>query len=130
DTALWRAIVAAWAGGAALAGCSAGAMVMADRVPDLRHPTRGGRPGLGLLPHLQVIPHFDKMLGWMPDLLSRPFLRPADGVTLVGVDEETALVGGPDEFVVAGHRSAWVLGAGRRREIPAGGTLRIGAAAP
>jgi cyanophycinase-like exopeptidase len=126
DTALWRAIVAAWEGGAALAGCSAGAMAMADHVPDLRHPTRGGRPGLGLLPRIQVIPHFDKMLGWMPDLLTRPFFRPADGVTLVGVDEETALVGGPDEFTVAGRRSAWVLGAGKRREIPAGGTLRIG----
>jgi cyanophycinase-like exopeptidase len=126
DTALWRAVVDAWEDGAALAGCSAGAMAMADHVPDLRHPGRDGRPGLGLLPGLRVIPHFDKMLGWIPDLLTRPFLRTTEGVTLVGVDEETALVGGPDEFTVVGHRSAWLLGDGRRRRIAPGETLRVG----
>ena len=125
DTALWRAIVDAWEAGAALAGCSAGAMAMADHVPDLRHPTRGGRPGLGLLPKLQVIPHFDRMLGWMPDLLTRPVMRPPDGVMLVGVDEETALVGGPDEFTVAGRQSVWVLGDGKRRRLAVGDTLTV-----
>src|SRR6185436_6992129 len=49
-TALWAAIVEAWQQGSALAGCSAGAMVMGDWVPDLRHPSGGGQPGLGLLP--------------------------------------------------------------------------------
>ncbi len=125
DTALWRAIVAAWEQGAALAGCSAGAMVMADHVPDLRHPTRDGRPGLGLLPALRVIPHFDRMLGWIPDLLTRPFLRATPGVMLVGVDEETALVGGPDVFTVRGRQSAWILGEGKRQRVAAGETLRL-----
>jgi len=126
DTALWRAIVDAWEHGAALAGCSAGAMAMADHVPDLRHPTRGGRPGLGLLPKLQVIPHFDRMLGWMPDLFTRPFLKPRPGVTLVGVDEETALVGGPDTFTVQGRQAAWILGNGKRQRLGPGDTLQVG----
>jgi cyanophycinase len=125
DTALWRAIVAAWESGASLAGCSAGAMAMADQVPDLRHPRGGGRAGLGLLPRLQVLPHFDRMLGRMPDLLARPLLRPSPGVTLVGVDEETALVGGPETFVVAGHQSAWVLGNGPKRRVALGEKLHI-----
>jgi cyanophycinase len=125
DTALWRAIVAAWEKGAALAGCSAGAMAMADHVPDLRHPNRGGRPGLGLLPTLRVLPHFDKMLGWMPDLLTRPMFRPPAGITLVGIDEETALVGGPESFTVAGRQSAWVLGNGKRQQLTAGETLTL-----
>lgn len=125
ETALWRAIVEAWSHGAALAGCSAGAMAMADHVPDLRHPNRGGRPGLGLLPTLRVLPHFDKMLGWMPDLLTRPMFRPPAGITLVGVDEETALVGGPETFTVAGRQSAWVLGHGKRRQLTAGETLTL-----
>ena len=129
DTALWRAIVDAWLRGTALAGCSAGAMAMADHVPDLRHPTRDGRPGLGLLPGLRVIPHFDRMLGWIPDLLTRPFLRATPGVLLVGVDEETALVGGPEVFTVRGRQSAWVLGEGRRQRIAAGETLRVPAPA-
>ncbi|HEU0238695.1 MAG TPA: Type 1 glutamine amidotransferase-like domain-containing protein [Micromonosporaceae bacterium] len=125
DTALWRAIVDAWRGGAALAGCSAGAMAMADHVPDLRHPNNGGRPGLGLLPRLRVIPHFDRMLGWIPDLMTRPLFRPPDGVTLVGVDEETALVGGPQVFTVAGHQAVWVLGDGKRRRLDVGETLVV-----
>src|SRR5258706_2593499 len=100
DTALWRAIVAAWHAGAALAGCSAGAMAMADHVPDLRHPVKGGEAGLGLLPHIRVLPHFDRMAGWMPDLLTRPFFRGAPGAHVIGIDEDTAIVGGPDEFTV------------------------------
>jgi cyanophycinase len=126
DTALWRAIVAAWEDGAALAGCSAGAMAMASHVPDLRHPRGDGRAGLGLLPKLQVIPHFDRMVGRFPDFLTRPFLRASDGVMLVGVDEETALVGGPDEFTVAGHRSAWIIGNGKRQQLTVGETLTVG----
>ena len=119
DTLLWRAIVDAWQAGAALAGCSAGAMAFGGWVPEIRRPGGRGRPGLGLLPQLRVIPHFDRFLGRVPDLLARPFLT-ADGYTTVGIDEETALVGGPEEYTVAGLRSVWILGNGRRREVPAG----------
>lgn len=125
DTLLWQAIVSEWRAGAALAGCSAGAMAMATEVPDLRHPGRPGEPGLGLLPHIRVLPHFDKMLGWMPDLLTRAFLRPKPGVHLVGVDEDTALVGGPYEFTVQGRQSAWLLGDGRRQQVKAGDTVTL-----
>ncbi len=125
DTRLWQAILDAWRGGAALAGCSAGAIVMGDWIPDLRHPNSGGTPGLGLLPELRVLPHFDKMLGWVPDAVTRMLLRAADGVTLVGVDELTALVGGPHVFTVKGKQSAWLLGRGRRQELPAGATLEL-----
>lgn len=126
DTALWRAIVAAWQDGAALAGCSAGAMAMADQVPDLRHPANGGQPGFGLLPHLRVLPHFDRMAGWIPDLLTRPFFRSTNGVHVVGVDEDTAIVGGPNEFTVHGRQSAWLLSEGRRQQFPAGATFSLG----
>lgn len=125
DTALWRAIVSEWEKGAALAGCSAGAMAMATWVPDLRHPRSGGRAGFNLTPGLQILPHFDKMAGWIPDFMTRPFLRSRPGVTLVGVDEETALVGGPNEFTVQGRQSAWVLADGHRKEFPAGSTLQM-----
>jgi cyanophycinase-like exopeptidase len=130
DTALWRAIVAAWRGGAALAGCSAGAMAMADRVPDWRHPSGGHRVGLGLLPHVRVLPHFDRLLGRMPDLLTRPVLRPPDGVTMVGIDEETALVGGPERYTVAGRQSVWLLGSGPRREFTPGMEMTLPGARP
>lgn len=127
-TLVWAAIEAAWQAGAALAGCSAGAMAMAATVPDLRHPGRPPHEGLAVVPQLRVIPHFDRFLGRMPDLLTRPFLRARAGTTLVGIDEDTALVGGPEEFEVQGRQSVWVLGEGRPTELAVGARVRFPAA--
>jgi cyanophycinase-like exopeptidase len=120
---LWMAIVEAWQAGAALAGCSAGAMAMTDRVPHVRALHKPFDPGLGLLPHVRVIPHFDKMLGWAPDILTRMLVHAPDGVMVLGIDEDTALVGGPHEWQVQGRQSVWTLGHGARVEHPAGSTL-------
>jgi cyanophycinase-like exopeptidase len=125
-TAVWSAIEATWRGGAALAGCSAGAMAMAEQVPTLRHPFLGDTPGLALLPGLRVLPHFDKLAGWVPDLATRPFMHGTDDVTLLGIDEETALVGGPDVWTVRGHRSVWRLERDGRIEHAPGATLTLG----
>jgi cyanophycinase-like exopeptidase len=123
-TAVWAAIVDAWEAGAALAGCSAGAMVLATWVPSLRHPRgEGGTPGLGLLPHLRVLPHFDAFVGRMPDLANRAVVGAARGVTVVGVDELTAIVGGPVEWEVQGRGSAWVLTRSGRTQVAAGEVL-------
>ena len=116
DTAVWRAIVAAWDAGASLAGCSAGAMAITSWVPSIRHPRRPSTDGLGLLPHLRVIPHFDKMLGWAPDLVTRTLLRAPDSTTVLGIDEDTALLGGPNQWVVHGRQSVFTLGHGQRVE--------------
>lgn len=125
DTALWRAIVSAWEAGAALAGCSAGAMAFADHVPNLREPASGGEVGLGLLPHIRVVPHFDRMTGWVPDLLSQPFFQAPGGISIVGIDEETALIGGPRDFTVHGRQSVWLLGDGKGQEFTAGMHLHL-----
>lgn len=124
DTKLWSAIEAQWRSGAALAGCSAGAMVMAAWVPTIRHPREGGTPGLGLLSHLRVIPHFDAFMKRMPDVATRFLVGHDDEVTVVGVDEDTAIVGGPEEWVVQGQSSAWILKGKERREFQAGEMLR------
>jgi len=110
DTPLWSAIVAAWHGGAAVAGCSAGAMAMGAWVPSIRHPRAdAGVQGLGLVPHVRVIPHFDAFFARMPDVATRFLAGGTSGATLVGVDENTALVGGPHEWRVMGESAAWVL---------------------
>jgi cyanophycinase-like exopeptidase len=120
DTAVWAAIVAAWQDGAALAGCSAGAMAMTSWIPSLRHPRQGGTNGLAVLPHLRVIPHFDFFTSRVPDLVTR-FLLPYDpAITVLGIDEETALVGGPKDWTVQGRQSVWRLTAEGREELPAG----------
>jgi cyanophycinase len=124
-TVVWAAIVAAWQAGSALAGCSAGAMAMASWVPSVRDASAAGTEGLGLLPHLRVIPHFDTFAARTPDVVSR-FLLPYDpAVTVVGVDEETALVGGPTEWTVQGRQSVWRLTPEGREQVPAGTSVTI-----
>jgi cyanophycinase-like exopeptidase len=125
-TRLWAAVLAAWRSGAALAGCSAGAIAMTAWVPRMRALDRDPDPGLGVVPHLRVLPHFDKMLGWVPDLLTRAVLRPPAGVTVLGVDEETAIVdmtGSGHSWQVHGLQQAWVLGDGSRRGFAAGASM-------
>src|SRR4051812_16982078 len=51
DTNVWRAIERVWQDGAALAGCSAGAMALTAHVPDIRHPLRSAEVGLSAVPH-------------------------------------------------------------------------------
>mgnify|MGYP003336286745 FL=1 len=89
-TPLWDAIIGAWESGSSLAGCSAGAMAFGGTIMGLRrsHPS----PGLGLLPDIEVIPHYDKMLGWLPERVTAFVLRHDAKTTLLGIDENTALV--------------------------------------
>jgi cyanophycinase len=120
DTLVWRTIEDTWRAGAALAGCSAGAMALGSWIPSLRHPRRGSTVGLGLLPHLGVVPHFDAFAARVPDLLTR-FVIPDDStMTVMGIDEKTALVGGPTEWTVQGHQSVWRLTPKGREEYPLG----------
>jgi cyanophycinase len=86
----WQAIVQAYANGTSLAGCSAGAMAFGGTIMGLRRSVHS--PGLDLLPNIEVIPHYDKMLGWLPERVTAFVLRPDAQTTLLGVDENTALV--------------------------------------
>jgi cyanophycinase len=131
-TAVWAAILQAWQGGTALAGCSAGAMAMSASLPDIRHPWRPALPGLGPATTVEVLPHFDRFTARMPDLVLRRVAGAPEGVRVVGVDEDTAMVawsgdaGAPATlWHVVGRQSVWLLEPGGRTEHPAGTTLRI-----
>ena len=88
---LWEALLDGWRDGAVLAASSAGAMVLCDPMVD----PRGGAytVGLGLLSNLAVFPHHDTAPAHLKERSTE--LRPS-GATLVGVDEQTALVREPD----------------------------------
>lgn len=124
DTILWKEIFTAWENGAALAGCSAGAMALADHIPGLHMPHHGPTRGLGLLPHIRVLPHFDKMFARIPDFFSR-FMNVPEGVHVIGIDEDTAIVGGPLEWQVQGRQSAWLFVNNHRVEYPSGSTISL-----
>ena len=115
-TAVWAAIVAAWRAGASVAGCSAGAGALTRVVYDVRQRDRGALPGLGLVNHVSVIPHFDRMQAWAPGIVERFLHDTPRDVHLVGIDEDTAVVGGGDEWRVRGRQRAWLLGRGGSRQ--------------
>jgi cyanophycinase len=135
-TRVWQAIAAAWQAGSALAGCSAGAIAVTSWVPRSFRgpPTRSPDPapgpepdpGLGLLPQLRVLPHFDKMIAWVPDLMARATAALPEGITAVGIDEDTAMVdmtGAGHTWQVHGRQQVWLLGEEKRQGYPAGATL-------
>lgn len=87
DTSAWRAIHDANAQGGVLAGSSAGAMVMCDRMIWPSAPE--GEDGLGTFKDLVIIPHHDK---WKAKVRPLVDAMKEDDVRLVGVDECTAIV--------------------------------------
>ena len=126
-TRVWSAIVSAYEGGAALAGCSAGAMALTTWAPSpAQMRGESTTPGLGLVPHLRVLPHFDRMPRWVPAEVMQVMVQAPPGIAVVGVDEETAIVGGPEEWEVQGRQSAWLLHPdGSREEMPPGTSFGI-----
>jgi len=89
DSPLWDAIVQEWESGSSLAGCSAGAMAFGGTIMGIRKSSHSH--GLNLLPEIEVIPHYDKMLGWLPDRVASFIARVGADTTLIGIDENTAL---------------------------------------
>jgi cyanophycinase len=87
----WRAALRAWARGAIYAGCSAGAMILAKRMPSFR--LAGTQEGFGVVPATFVVPHFDAIPGiWKPMVFALQ-KQLKKGERMIGVDENTALVG-------------------------------------
>ena len=91
DTRAWNAAQRAWARGAVYAGCSAGAMILGKRMPGFR--LMKTQEGFGIFPAEYIIPHFDAFPAvWRPMVFAlQKGLK--DGQRMVGIDEDTALVG-------------------------------------
>lgn len=108
------ALVAAWKGGATLAGSSAGAMVLTDPMSD----PRGGAltVGLGLVKNVAFVPHFDT---WDKEKESRTVAIAARGdVVVAGVDERTALIrSAAGVWRVEGFGSARLFSNGENMEL-------------
>ena len=122
DTPVWHAMHRAWRSGASIAGCSAGAMALSGYVPDIRHPRAGGQEGLGLVPSLRVLPHFDVYAKWIPDMVMRPML--SESTTVVGIDEQTAFRAEPPadldepwQFRGVGRGSCWRIENDRKYRV-------------
>lgn len=115
DTCAWRAAQRAWGRGAVYAGCSAGAMILGNRMPSFR--LAGTQDGFGLVPIEFIVPHFDAIPAiWKPVVFALQ-KQLKDGQLMVGVDEDTALVGSLNgEWKVMGRSKVQVFTRNRKSQ--------------
>jgi len=86
----------------------------------------GWRDALGIVPGTIVIPHYDAF----PEALSAAIALAAPADTLVlGIDEDTALVGRDTAWQVHGRGRVTVWRGRHRERLHAGDTLRLPGAA-
>lgn len=118
NSAAWEAALEVWKSGRSLAGSSAGAMVLGGR---MWAPGQGWREGLGLLPRLAVIPHHARLASQWDAGRMRASLP--EEITLVGIDEATALVGPPWE--AAGMGKVVIYGTDQPAAFTQGQPLKL-----
>jgi cyanophycinase len=107
DTPVWQAILGIYRQGGVLAGCSAGAMILGERIAGFPR----GQAGFGLLPGTMIAPHFDELSPRAVRLM-RHFV-PKE-VALIGIDGNTALVVESPGWTVTGSGGVTVIGQGGR----------------
>jgi cyanophycinase len=115
-SAVGRAIAEAHARGAVLAGCSAGAMVLAGHAYDFRLGLLPWllrwREGFGFVPGASVVPHYD---AWPEPFCALIAFQAPRGSVVLGIDEGTAVVGRDGAWQVHG-RSRVTVWRGRHRD--------------
>jgi cyanophycinase len=120
DTVCWHAILDVFAAGGVVAGCSAGAMVLAGHMlawPQFKRTI----PALGLAPGIAIIPHFDEVPGWITSVVRMV----PKGITVVGVEGSTALVGSEQTWTVCGRGSVTVFSGKRKQQYRAGESVPL-----
>jgi len=113
--------------GGIVAGCSAGAMVLAARLPRLRgrrflRIPIGWRDALCLVEGAAVLPHYDAV----PEPLAVVFaLASPRGTAVLGIDGETAAVGRDGTWLVRGRGRVTVWRGRARTRHRAGESFRL-----
>lgn len=115
DTPCWHAIAGVFAAGGVVAGCSAGAMALAERMVDFPRLWRT-LPALGLAAGMAVIPHFDEL----PGLFTNLGRLASRQTSIVGVPGSTGLVGSNQGWTVQGRGSVTVFTSQGKNVYPPG----------
>lgn len=122
----WTAAQKAWSRGAVYAGCSAGAMILAQRVPNFRVAGLVSLDAFGLVPATFVIPHFDRMRGLWSAYLFGVRRQLKNREFILGVDEDTALVGTLNRpWQVMGQGQAHVITRDDQQDFNAGEEIKL-----
>jgi cyanophycinase len=117
--------------GATIAGCSAGAMAIVGRTMDVRFIPKLRIPvpfpirwpvGLSLVDHVAVLPHYD---AWPEPLAAFLALQAPRGAIVLGIDEDTAVVGRSGVWQVHGVGRATVWRGRHRERFRKGDAFRL-----
>jgi len=120
----WSAAQRAWERGAIYAGCSAGAMILGKRMPSFR--LAGTQEGFGIIPVTYIIPHFDAIPGIWKPLIFALQRQLSKGERMIGVDENTALIGKlGGEWVVMGRSQVHIFTRNNKISHASGETLTL-----
>ncbi len=124
-TAVADAVRDANARGAVLVGCSAGAMVLGECLPDVG--VRRGwpihwAPGLAIAGGITVLPEYDARPEAVMALLA---MRAPRGMAVMGIDRATAVIGRDGSWVVHGRGRVTVWRSGTRHRHRDGDTFLV-----
>ena len=123
-TPFWDEVLRRHRAGALLAGSSAGAMMLGEKsyAPDdfdaAGLPQQVSvRDGLGVLGGHFVVPHFDLLSQLQPERIQAWIRVWPDGLRGIGIDEDTAVVEGPNGWTVRGRGRAVTMTSFERQEV-------------
>lgn len=101
DTPLWEKILTEYQTGTSLAGCSAGAMMMGEKIAFPVH-IKTMEEGLNLVSKLVTLPHYDRYFGRIPRFAQNFIFSDSSSSRVVGIDENTALINDGNDWIVSG----------------------------
>jgi cyanophycinase len=126
ESCAWTAAQKAWARGAVYAGCSAGAMILGERIPDMRTIGMSTMPAFGIVPATFIMPHFDAIPAIWKSVVFALRSRLKTGEVMVGIDEDTALVGKLDgTWKVMGKSRVHVFSKGESKSYNKGEEVKL-----
>ncbi|HJZ50527.1 MAG TPA: Type 1 glutamine amidotransferase-like domain-containing protein [Roseiflexaceae bacterium] len=122
-THAWDVVRTIYDRGGVVAGCSAGAMILGAKL--LAPRLRLGWPWIledafGLVPDTIIFPHYNAMPAWLFGLV-RAGLPPT--LTMLGIDEDTALISDNQGWQIAGRSSVEIARTGQRLRYLSGERL-------
>lgn len=127
DSLVWEAAQKAWGRGAVYAGCSAGAMILGREMPDFRAMGIRSTAAFGILPIASVMPHFNAIPLFGKPLVATLRRRLLDGEIMIGIDEDTAIVGKlNEEWIVIGKAKAHIFTKNESTSYTAGEKFSLG----
>ncbi len=122
ETPFWAAVKDIFAAGGVIAGCSAGAMVMAEYMADFPQVWKT-LPALGIAKNLTVIPHFDEL----PQAIKGPIGAMRHKGYIAGIDGSTALIGPFEQntWNIVGRGAVTIYSASGKKQYPSGSVIQL-----